>query len=865
MHENAIYYNYLKPDTEYFEFNATDSVKSEFNINNLPINCTVTTQKGSPWKFYSFEQYSLKEQGWKIHISAPFDKAEQILQDVGQVLIQKGYDFKHIANQEILHELYSKNGDRVSSGKFIVIYPPDDYAFLNLLNLLYDEIYTYEQGPYVLNDKCWKDSNIYYRYGGFKNMFNKNGEACIKNEKGELIPDERNAYYTVPSFVKEFDEYLDDLNYGNFSDVTENNKLNNYEFQSALRFSNSGGIYLAKDKSTNKKVIIKEARPKVGLDGSFQDAIQRQKIEYEKLSALSDVDGIINIVDYFKYWKHTFLVEDYIEGVNLQSWMAMNYPFYNDSDIHTYKENVKKIIFQLISIIEDMHNENIGMGDLQPLNIMVSEDLNLTLIDFETALPKDSEESVTLQTPGFSSKFNKNNEERDWYSLKKILRYCVLPMGPVTNLDKNMFLHQDRWIKRKFGGDFLFFVKDIMHKCNQHLSVIEENTNNLSDIENYEAIKDPSLIISKMRANIKRNLISDRRLIHGDVRQFEQKDGFINVLSGGTGAVLSLNRSGGINKAIINWIETHLMQDIDSISEKGLFTGATGIASTLYEVGYKEKSFEIFNRSLNDMNMYDISLRSGLAGIGLAFISLYIESKDESYLIAAKSIAKKIDNFIESNQKITVRDWSGVSIGLIDGWSGGSLFYSALFAITKKENYYLKAFELISKDLKHTIQDEKSKALHTLDDRRRALPYLSGGSIGIGLAIIYLNHVSGEKLFQEELSAIIKLYGTKCTFNGGLFEGAGSFLLIPFFSEYNSLSSKKSIESVIELLNLFLIDRENHILFPGNFCYRLSDDLFSGSSGIILALQSIIENNPLYWLPIINPNNFYETTKFVKS
>src|SRR5699024_12762541 len=111
--------------------------------------------------------------------------------------------------------------------------------------------------------------------------------------------------------------------------------------------------------------------------------------------------------------------------------------------------------------------------------------------------------------------------------------------------------------------------------------------------------------------------------------------------------------------------------------------------------------------------------RSGLAGIGLAFISLYIESKDESYLIAAKSIAKKIDNFIESNQKITVRDWSGVSIGLIDGWSGGSLFYSALFAITKKENYYLKAFELISKDLKHTIQDEKSKALHTLRSEER--------------------------------------------------------------------------------------------------------------------------------------------------
>src|SRR5699024_12551836 len=116
---------------------------------------------------------------------------------------------------------------------------------------------------------------------------------------------------------------------------------------------------------------------------------------------------------------------------NLQSWMAMNYPFYNDSDIHTYKENVKKIIFQLISIIEDMHNENIGMGDLLPLNIMVSEDLNLTLIVFETALPKDSEESVTLQTPGLSSKFNKYNEKRNLYSLKKILRYFLIILVPL--------------------------------------------------------------------------------------------------------------------------------------------------------------------------------------------------------------------------------------------------------------------------------------------------------------------------------------------------------------------------------------------------------------------------------------------------
>src|SRR5699024_3297744 len=127
-----------------------------------------------------------------------------------------------------------------------------------------------------------------------------------KDEHGHLIPDNRTPYYQVPEFVKEFDQFLDSKN--NLPEESEDNStFNAYEFQGVLRFTNGGGIYLGERKSDKQKVVIKEARPKVGLDAQNKDAVERLKTEYEALSSLTDVDGIVNVIDYFKSWKHYFL------------------------------------------------------------------------------------------------------------------------------------------------------------------------------------------------------------------------------------------------------------------------------------------------------------------------------------------------------------------------------------------------------------------------------------------------------------------------------------------------------------------------------------------------------------------------------
>jgi tRNA A-37 threonylcarbamoyl transferase component Bud32 len=863
LKNNLSYFEYLKDNTNYYAPNESNNSKSEFKLKNVPNDYIVKTDKNSPWKYYQSENTELPKQGWKIHISSNLDDSKEILNEVSEILFNLKVAFKHISSESKLYLTYSKQGDRITSGKFITIYPSDDSEFIELLGLIYEKISSYEQGPYILSDKCWKNSNIFYRYGGFVSMINSKGELCIEDTDGNLIPDQRNAFYQVPEFVKKFDEYLDSLN-DLMEDQEESNRLEDYEFESAIRFSNSGGIYVARRKADNMKVVIKESRPKVGLDGNNIDSITRQKIEYNALKKLDDVDGIVKVIDYFNSWKHRFLVQKFVEGINLQTWVALKYPFYSANDADTYINDVRKIINSLITIVQQMHEKDIGMGDLQPQNIIINEGLEITLIDFETALPKESEEKPTLHTLGFSNKGCKNHMQRDWYAVKKILQYSLLPIGPIELLDSEIQGHHLQWVEEQFGIETLLYFKEIINKCDHFIPLELQHTITLN--ENKE-IKDLSLIVAELRRGIEFNFISDERLIYGDIRQYEQKDGAMNVLFGGAGAALVFSRAGISNDCVKGWIENKLLPSIYSFEQLGLFTGLSGVASVLYESGYKQESIGIFEHISNskDESVSDISLRSGLSGIGLSLISLYLEEKNDSYILKAEAIAQTIDNYIDQGKILFVQDVAGVPIGLIDGWSGVSLFYSALFAVTNKRVYYDKSIELIEKDLECTKNDETTNVLHTLDENKRLLPYLSGGSIGIGIAIDYLNHVSGQVHYQSELDLISNLSTVKCTFNGGLFDGAGGFLLLPLLKKRNVSQYNINIDLVTKLLNLYLLKKETHILFPGNLGYRLSHDVYSGSSGIVLALESLIRENSLYWLPIINPNLFYNKTKYLNN
>ncbi|BFH68390.1 hypothetical protein J27TS7_48810 [Paenibacillus dendritiformis] len=198
----------------------------------------------------------------------------------------------------------SKNANRASSGKFITIYPINNESFVDLLELISSTIRDFQKGPYILNDKRWKNSNVFY---GFKHIINEHAEHCIRDDQGNLIKDQRTPFpfYQVPDFVKDFDDYLNTIN--NDLEKKEEGNLEKYEIETALAYSNAGGVYRATRKKNNVKVIIKEARPNAGLDGAGQDALARQKIEYDALKKLKDVPGVVNLIGYFQEWEHYFI------------------------------------------------------------------------------------------------------------------------------------------------------------------------------------------------------------------------------------------------------------------------------------------------------------------------------------------------------------------------------------------------------------------------------------------------------------------------------------------------------------------------------------------------------------------------------
>lgn len=511
-----------------------------------------------------------------------------------------------------------------------------------------------------------------------------------------------------------------------------------------------------------------------------------------------------------------------------------------------------------------MHSNGVAMGDLQPANIMVAEDLTVSIIDFETATPVHSEEKMGMGTVGFVSQEMKVSGARDWFALKRLSRNLALPVLTSEDLEGYLQYNHLNWIKENYEASFYNFILDMQDKCDQRISAYQKYSPKKINLNDRTTDLIVESILSKLICGIQDNLTSDERLINGDIRQFEMNDGKYNFLTGGSGAAFTLHKNNASTIEVDNWIENYLLENVSQIEDNGLFTGKTGAWALLYDKGYKETVLYELKLLRDNIHQSNISLRSGLSGIGLFMISLYLETGNSEHL----QFAKEIEELIEINrvkaESLKINDWMAVEIGAIDGLSGVSLFYSALYSVTHDQKYLNQAESLIQEDLEKTQKDNVTGVLQTLDKRNRLLPYLSGGSIGIAVSIWYLNHVSGQDLYREEMDAILQLSKTISTICGGLFDGAGSFLLLPPMVKCVE-QRKKMIGEILNLLNIFLIEKNGYYVYPGQFSYRLADDIYTGSSGIILALMGIVKENPLYWLPLVNSDEFLERTKFNSS
>ena len=98
----------------------------------------------------------------------------------------------------------------------------------------------------------------------------------------------------------------------------------------------------------------------------------------------------------------------------------------------------------------------------------------------------------------------------------------------------------------------------------------------------------------------------------------------------------------------------------------------------------------------------------------------------------------------------------------------------------------------------------------------------------------------------------LPLSSTICCYNSGLFRGYAGFLLFSSLieQEYGIIDDKKTL-TLLNTMQMYVIDIGQEVMLPGDYGYRLSGDLFSGASGVLLALEAIRGRSWKNWFPLI--------------
>lgn len=846
------YVLYAISNKKYYVPNRKGRGKDMIKIPVLPDGWNEMLDEEKHWRYCFQKNAELPKQGWKIHISCNSPEAQEMLDVVAPILYKEKVGFKFVCSKTEIDMKNSKYGDRSASGKFITIYPPTEEQFIELLDVLDAATKHIKKGPYILSDKRWKDHNVYFRYGGFAQMFvtiNGEKQLAIMNEKGEYIPDIREAAYILPDFVKE-PEVIRRMDAEREARDNRPSKLDDYVIKEALHFSNGGGVYLAIDKKGHE-VIIKEGRPGAAVDSNMQYAYERIEIEIEALKKLRNADFAVQYIDDFMVWEHIFLVEEKVNGISANAWLAINYPFVEVAQtIEDYKHKAVSVIRNIIDGMKGMHAMGVAMGDISLTNVMINpENMSIKFIDFESAGNVKDGGVSGLGTIGFMTTLAKNRGQNDWFGILRIARQLFLPVCDIDDFDPAVDYKHDKWIEHVFGAEAIELIREVEAICCLEIKGFEKRYKPKDNYYKKEIPLKLTEFTSKLRKTMVKELELSPILLHGDIRQYEMKGGKYNVLTGGFGIALALARTGELPDIARKWVEKYsdkkYMKDIDN----GLFTGKAGIATVLYELGYMEKARKwIDSIDINEIEQADISLLSGLAGTGLAFVTLSADSAFRELLSKAILIGKKLLTSFQMDVKIIKKDEDFISMGLIDGWAGVSLFFNSLYRATKDSIWLEAAIAALQKDIDNCTRDENG--LLQTNDTTRMLPYLAGGSSGIAIAIHQIEDIVEPYRFDKDLEDILGLRNMQVCFNGGLFRGYGSFILLYNVSHYCKNSTPNMEDVLLMRLNNYVVEDEDNLYLVGDYGRKLSYDLFSGSAGILLTLHDMEKQQYLSWLPV---------------
>lgn len=384
-------------------------------------------------------------QGWKLHLSATPLSAGAVLTRAAEVLARHRCAYKFAATPARVAELCSRAADRAGGGKFLTVYPEDDGPRLRALAAELHDATQGLAGPGILSDRPYRPGSlVHYRYGAHRGVTvladDATRAAMLRAPDGSLRRDRRTAWFAPPDWAPP-DPFAEPTGPGGGATPRPVLLDGRYVVEEVIRHAFTGGVYRATDRHTGASVVVKQARPHTDATLAGRDIRDTRRHEAAMLEEFAAGGLTPRPVALFEQQGDLFLVLEDLPGVTLRRWVADRLTT-GGADRGLPHDLVVRLALRLVDLVAYAHGKGYVLRDLNPGNLLVTEDDELRLIDLEL-LVRHGDPITRAHTPGYAAPEQRaappgatSSFASDLYSLGATLFHLVTGADPLLAPDE---------------------------------------------------------------------------------------------------------------------------------------------------------------------------------------------------------------------------------------------------------------------------------------------------------------------------------------------------------------------------------------------------------------------------------------------
>lgn len=422
--------------------------------------------------------------------------------------------------------------------------------------------------------------------------------------------------------------------------------------------------FLGYNRINGDKCFIKEARQFSGLDDKNKYSQYRIRKEYEYLNNLSGKNYVPVVIDFIEEGGNSYLVEEFIEGQNLIQWLNLNNflfkPYKTEEYIYQYIKRIDKILQNIVNIFIDLDKNDIYINDISPNNIIICDNDDVKIIDFEYAYSKNSDDIANVFTPGYDSKLYSHYREKELDKFRKIILFLFFPFTNMYDLNEDKFKEIILWFYKNYSKYLNNFIKKVLKML---------IVNDLPEFLDYIIYDDNKIKFSfvNIRDKINNALIktsfneiinnasfeeSNEYIFPSDVEVFYTNKFGLKV--GALGVLWGLDYLSNSNQYLnnvqikdfirksVNYCIAGIINNI--YPQKGLDVGYYGMALALLELGKIDSAKYILNIANSLDYEYNNTMSYGNSGQLITNIKFYNVTKNKVYKDTSDLLGKHLIN-----------------------------------------------------------------------------------------------------------------------------------------------------------------------------------------------------------------------------